>query len=147
MAIDRVHRAEEETLWHFQSLFVPHTYHYTTDLQSTYRTYPYNLHSYILTTPILQTYHCAVRSRFASDRIFCAAMFIGGIVRFEFDCFEIFLNKRGVLNSPDRLQCWQIAHPIPKFRGCRDSLTGARKLRAPRHRATRTDSMMIKLFC
>jgi len=42
----------------------------------TYLPCPYNLHYYIPTTPTLRTYYCAVRSRFASHKILCAALSI-----------------------------------------------------------------------
>ena len=49
------------------------------------------------------------------DRILCAANLMCKIVRFECesrDWFESLLKKGGVLISPEKLQCWQIAHPF-----------------------------------
>jgi len=95
-----------------------HTY----NLHPTYLRYSYNLTTYTPTYPphtSLRTYYCAVRLRFASDRILCSPTFIGEIVAFEFDCciwiwllhlnlivafeFDCFWSlhrKGGVLNCP-----------------------------------------------
>jgi len=77
----------------------------------TYRTYPYNQHDYIPTTPAIRACFCAVRLRFASDRsrcdIFARLLHLNLI-----DCLESFLRKRRVLNFPERLQFWQIAKPL-----------------------------------
>ena len=49
---------------------------------------------YTPTLPTLQTYYCAVRSRFAIVKILCVAMLL------DFNVFESLLKKGKVLNFP-----------------------------------------------
>ena len=97
--------------------YIQHTYSYRTNIptykpnkRTNKRTYKFHkqslqilqilhLQPYIPTQHTLQTCYCAVRSRFAIDKILCAAILIGELLRIEL-CFESLLKKGGVLNSP-----------------------------------------------
>lgn len=61
--------------------------------------YDWGRNAYIPTKFTLQTCYCAVRSGFSSDRISCTVIFVGSIVRLEFDCFDNIPKKKGELSS------------------------------------------------